>query len=93
MTVRIVIDPNVRVRGNKTYSGFEDIQAAGQLTRTRSCRADGLIAVGDKVLALEEEDRIVADAEVVDIDEERQVVYLAVNWGGWRDDDGSTGGA
>lgn len=85
MTVRIEIDPNVRVRGNKTYAGFEDIQAAGQLTRTRPDHADGPIAVGDKVLAWESEDDIVTDAEVVGIDYERRLVYLAVDWRGWRD--------
>jgi uncharacterized Rossmann fold enzyme len=73
MTARIVIDPNVRIRGNQTYSGFKDVQ--------------GPIAVGDKALAVEAEDGIVTDAEVTDIDEEKRIVYLAVDWRGWRDDD------
>jgi len=74
VTARITIDPNVRVRGNQTYSGFEDIQAGAP------------VAVGDKVLAVEAEDGIVTDAAVTDVDEERRLVYLEVDWRGWRDD-------
>jgi hypothetical protein len=72
MRARIEIDPNVRVRGNQTYTGFEDVQGA------RS------VCVGDMVLAWEREDDIVTDAHVVDVDEERRLVYLAVDWHGWR---------
>jgi hypothetical protein len=86
VTVRITIDPNVRVRGNKTYAGFEDIQEQGNLGLSRPERADGPLAVGDKVLAVEVEDGIVTDAEVVDIDHENRFVYLAVDWSGFRDD-------
>lgn len=84
MTVRIVIDPNVRVRGNKTYAGFEDV-----LTRTRMTTADRPVQPGDKVLAVEPESSIVTDATVVDVDYERKIIYLAVDWQGWRDDDRS----
>lgn len=85
MTVRIAIDPNVRVRGNKTYAGYEDVQAAGQLTRTRTSRAEAPVSVGQRVLAWESEDDIVTDAVVVDVDDEKQVIYLAVEWGNWRE--------
>jgi hypothetical protein len=90
-TVRVEIDPNVRVRGNKTYAGFEDVQQAGQLTVTRLSHPVSPVSVGDKVLAWESEDDIVTDAEVVDVDQERQLVYLAVDWSGWRDADRGTG--
>lgn len=90
MTVRITIDPNVRVRGNQTYAGFEDVQEAGNLGVSRMSRADGPLAAGDKVLAVEAEDGIVTDATVVDVDHERQLVFLAVDWRGWRDDPEAT---
>lgn len=93
MAVRVEIDPNVRVRGNKTFAGFEDIQAQHQLGLSRPDRADGPIAVGDKVLAWESEDDIVTDAEVVDIDRERRLVYLAVDWRSWRDNEPDAGEA
>jgi len=85
MTVtRIEIDPNVRVRGSKTYAGFEDVQERGELTRTRP--PDGApVSVGEKVLAWESEDNIVTDAVVVDVDYEKRFVYLAVEWSQWRE--------
>lgn len=86
VTTRIVIDPNVRVRGNQTYAGFEDVQAQGNLGRARLSHADGPVAAGDRVLAVEAESGIVTDATVVDVDSERELVYLAVDWGGFRDD-------
>lgn len=48
--------------------------------------ADGLVSVGDEVLAVEPFDGIVADATVVDLDDEQGMVYLAVDWGTLRDD-------
>jgi hypothetical protein len=80
---RIEIDPNVRVRGNKTFAGFEDVQEHGQLTRTRL--RDVPVTAGEAVLAWEPEDNIVTDAVVVDVDEEKRLVYLAVEWGRWRE--------
>lgn len=68
---RVTIDLNVRVRGNQTFSGLED--------------ADGPVAVGDKVLAVEAETGIIADAEITDVDEEHGLVYLAVDWASFRD--------
>jgi hypothetical protein len=84
-SVLIEIDPNVRVRGNKTYAGFEDVQERGELTIARPERATAPVAAGDKVLAWESEDDIVTDAVVVDVDLERRIVYLAVDWHGWRE--------
>jgi hypothetical protein len=76
MTVRIAVDLNVRVRGDQTYAGLED--------------ADGPVAVGDPVLAVEPFDRIAADAKVTGIDEEKQLVYLKVDWHSFRDDPEAT---
>jgi hypothetical protein len=73
LPVRVTVDPNVRVRGNQTFSGLED--------------ADGPLAAGDKVLAVWEETGRVTDAEVTDVDEDKRLVYLAVDWRGFRGDD------
>lgn len=72
MTVRVAIDLNVRVRGNQTYSALHD--------------ADGLVSVGDKVLAVEPETGIMADATVTDVSEQFGFVYLKVDWNSFRDD-------
>lgn len=63
---RIVIDPNVRVRGNGTYAGFEDV--------------DGPIAVGEDVQVYEHESGLVGKGRVTEIDRERELVYLSVDW-------------
>jgi hypothetical protein len=72
VTVRVTVDLNVRVRGNQAYSTVED--------------ADGPVAVGDKVLAVEQETGVWADATVTEVDGARGLVYLAVDWGSFRDD-------
>lgn len=72
MTVRIAVDLNVRVRGNQTYSALDD--------------ADGPVAVGDKVLAVEVESGTAADAVVTDVSYEFGFAYLEVDWGSFRDD-------
>lgn len=76
MTVRIAIDLNVRVRGNQTYSALED--------------ADGPVAAGDKVLAVEPESGIIADATVTDVSGQFGFVYLEVDWLSFRDDPEAT---
>jgi len=66
MTARIAIDLNVRVRGNQTYAGLEDVQ--------------GDIAAGSTVEVYEPESGLAGPAEVVEVDLEKQLVYLAVDW-------------
>jgi hypothetical protein len=66
MAARVTIDPNVRVRGNQTYAGLEDVH--------------GTIAVGSHVEVYEAETGLIGPAEVTDIDHQRQLVYLAVDW-------------
>ena len=63
---RITIDPNVRVRGNDTYAGFEDV--------------DGPIAVGEAVEVHENESGLTGQGKVTEIDADRQLVYLSVDW-------------
>jgi hypothetical protein len=63
----ILIDPNVRVAGNLTFSGFEDV------------RGD-MPAVGDLVTAREPEANLVAVGAVDRVDEHDQLIYLVVDW-------------
>ena len=63
----IMIDPNVRVADNLTFSGFEDVRGPipqkGQSVLVRELEAD-LVAIG-----------------VVDrVDYEDSLIYIAVNW-------------
>jgi hypothetical protein len=63
---RITIDPNVRVRGNDTYAGFEDV--------------NGPVAVGETVEVHEVESDLTGRGRITEIDAERQLVYLSVDW-------------
>lgn len=103
--VRVEVDLNVRVRGNQTYAGFEDVQP-GSVTYARASRADGPVSVGDavhvvepfegivadaivvgqKVIAFESESGIAGAAVVTEVDPEKRIIYLAVDWHSFRDD-------
>ena len=80
----VEVDLNVRVRGNRTFAGFEDV-TPGDATVTRLTKASAPVTVGEKVLAVEPEDGICTDATVIDINEEKQLIYLAVDWHGFRE--------
>lgn len=67
---RIAIDLNVRVRGDLTYSGFEDIEG--------TLPADGLVEV------YEPESGVRGRGRVVDVDDQAELVYLEVDWPGLR---------
>lgn len=88
MTVRIAVDLNVRVRGNQTYAGFEDVRIP------RAAADDpvdlAVIKPGTPVTAFEEETGITADAKVTAVDEEARLVYLEVDWSSFRDDPEAT---
>jgi hypothetical protein len=60
------IDLNVRVRGNQTFTGIEDVH--------------GPIDVGDEVLVREPESGVRGNGRIVEIDHQRRVVYLDVDW-------------
>ncbi|MBV9764110.1 MAG: hypothetical protein JOZ48_04620 [Acidobacteriaceae bacterium] len=68
---RISIDPNIRVRGNGTVAGFEDV--------------DGYLLVGLDVEIYEEEADIVGRGKVTEIDVDRQLVFLSIDWGSLQD--------
>lgn len=64
---QITIDPNIRIRNNWTYAGFEDVE--GQFP-----------GVGGDVIAVEAESGLSGPARVVDINAAKQLIYLAVDW-------------
>lgn len=70
MITRIEIDPNVRTRGNQTYSGFEDVV--------------GDLMIGAGVEVFESEASIVGFGRITDINVEHRLVYLAVDWSSLR---------
>ncbi len=65
--IRIEIDLNIRVRGNQTYAGYENVSGA-------------LPAIGDHVEVFESESGLVGSGIVVELDDKRQIVYLDVDW-------------
>lgn len=71
MTARITIDPNVRVSGNRTYAGLEDVDG-------------GPVKPGDRVRVWEPESDVSGSATVERVDAERGLVYLDVNWSALR---------
>lgn len=68
MNTRIALDLNVRVRGNQTYAGFEDVEGAFIPT------------VGEAVEVYERESGISGKAEVTEVDEDRKLVFLLIDW-------------
>lgn len=68
MITRIVIDPNIRLANNLTFAGFEDIES-GEPVET-----------GMRVYVIEPEANLVGKAVVNEVDEERELIYLKVDW-------------
>jgi hypothetical protein len=67
------IDLNVRVRGNQTFVGFEDI--------------DGPYAVGDEIEVYESESGLRGSGTVTEIDIRSGIVYLSVDWAALHESD------
>ena len=65
----------MRVRGNDTYAGLEDVS--------------GAIAVGAEVEVYESESGVVGCGRVTEIDLDRELVYLSVDWEHLLPKDGS----
>jgi hypothetical protein len=63
---RVAIDPNVRVRGNGTYAGFEDVE--------------GPVAPNEAVEVYEAESGLTGQGRVTDIDVNGELIYLSVDW-------------
>lgn len=72
MTVktRIAIDPNVRIRGNATFAGLEDVE--------------GPLHLGLMVEVFEPESDLSGIGEVVEVDAERRLVFIRVEWSSLR---------
>lgn len=70
MSLEIVIDPNVRVEGDRTYAGFEDV-VGGFISD---------LAPELHVTVVEEETDVIGKAVISSVDRDRQLVYLAVDW-------------
>lgn len=70
---RVLIDLNVRVRGNDTYAGFEDVDSWP-------------ISVGSVVEVFEPESGVHGGGRVNDIDLVRRLVYLSVDWASLTDE-------
>ena len=69
----IMIDPNVRVEGDLTFSGFEDVRGA-------------MPTVGQRVLVREPESNLVASGTVARVDSDDSLIYIRVEWGSLRPD-------
>lgn len=72
MTIEATIDPNVRVGHNLTFAGFEDIRP-DRVVPT-------VLSSGLTIKVIEPEAGISGWAEVVGVDYEKAIVYLAVDW-------------
>ena len=66
-TTEILIDPNVRVANNETFSGFEDV--VGDFPEENM-----------RVRVREPESNVVGEGVVTRIDENDKLVYIAVEW-------------
>ncbi len=66
LPARVSIDPNVRVRGNQTFTGFDD--------------CDRIPAIGEPVTVYEDEAGIEGPAVCAGLDEAKRLVYLDVDW-------------
>ncbi|KZS82297.1 hypothetical protein A4G29_12265 [Mycobacterium kansasii] len=63
----IMIDPNVRVGGGLTFSGYEDVRGP-------------MPVAGQQVLVREPEANLVAVGLVDHIDESDRLIYITVDW-------------
>jgi hypothetical protein len=75
---RVEIDLNVRVRGNDTFVAFDDVY--------------GPIAVGERIEVFESESGVSGDGRITEIDGNRELVYLSVDWSSLSEDGSSSSG-
>lgn len=73
--VRIEIDPNVRVEGNNTFSGFSHINVNAEFYAVRE---------GEPVLVYEPEADIEGFGWVYRMDYEKELVFIKVDWSSLR---------
>lgn len=70
MATRIVIDLNVRIGRDLTYSGYEDVEG---------CAPEKLPRDAD-IEVYEAESGVHGPARVISLDRQRQLVYLKLDW-------------
>jgi hypothetical protein len=70
VTIEIIIDPNLRIEGNRTFAEFNDVMG-GFIND---------IQPGDRVIVVEEETDVIGDATVYAIDHEKELIELTVDW-------------
>ena len=75
---RVEIDLNVRVRGNGTFVGFDDVS--------------GPVAVGESVEVYESESGVAGEGRVTEIDGDRELIFLSVDWASLKEEGASSGG-
>lgn len=62
-----MIDPNVRVAGNETFSGFEDVRGP-------------MPTEGQHVVVREPEGDLIGAGVVTRLDQAARLIYIAVDW-------------
>lgn len=72
--MRVRIDLNVRVRGGRTFAGFEDFDGFDA--------AD--LHIGEAVTVYEPESGLRGEGSVVEVDRAKRLVVLAVDWSSLR---------
>ncbi|MFL0287196.1 hypothetical protein ACJH6H_18225 [Mycobacterium sp. SMC-21] len=68
MLTEVHIDLNVRVAGNQTRSGFEDVKGGP------------VPGVGDRVVVRESESDVIGFGQVTRVLDDARLIYLAVDW-------------
>ena len=71
--MRVRIDLNIRVRGNRTLADFDDVEGDA---------AD--LHIGQAVTVYESESGLRGEGSIVEVDPAKQVVILAVDWSSLR---------
>jgi hypothetical protein len=74
---RVEIDLNVRVRGNGTFVGFDDVS--------------GPVAVGESVEVHESESGVAGEGRVTEIDGDRELIFLSVDWASLKEEAATSG--
>ena len=75
--MRVRIDPNVRVRGNRTLVGFDDVEGFDAAT----------LHIGEAVTVYEPEAGLRGFGSVIEIDPDKRLVILGVDWPSLRPED------
>lgn len=75
--MRVRIDPNIRVHGQDTLVGFEDVEGIDAL----------VLHIGEVVTVYEPESGLRGEGSIIEVDPVKQLVTLAVDWSSLRPED------